>query len=65
VLEAPGLVAGFDDLAVVGEAVEQGGRHFGIAEDGGPFAEGEYYFYLEQKAEACDADDDHDAVEDD
>ena len=40
-LEAPGLVAGFDDLAVVGEAVEERRRHLGVAEDGGPFAEGE------------------------
>jgi hypothetical protein len=41
VLEAPGLVAGFDDLAVMCEAVEQRRRHLGVAEDGGPFAEGE------------------------
>ena len=40
-VEAPGLVAGLDDLAVMGEAVEQGGGHFGVTEDGGPFAEGE------------------------
>jgi hypothetical protein len=39
VLEAPGLVAGLDDVAVVGEAVEERGRHLGVAEDGGPFAE--------------------------
>jgi len=41
VLEAPALVAGLDDLAVVGEPVEQRGRHLGVAEDAGPFAEGE------------------------
>jgi hypothetical protein len=41
VLEAPGIVAGLDDLAVVGEPVEQRGRHLGVAEDAGPFAEGE------------------------
>ncbi len=39
VLEAPGFVAGLDDLAVVGKTVEQRRRHLGIAEDGGPFAE--------------------------
>ena len=41
VFKAPGLVAGFDDLAVMGQAVEQRSRHLGVAEDGGPFAEGE------------------------
>ena len=41
VLEAPALVAGLDDLAVVGEPVEERGGHLGVAEDGGPFAEGE------------------------
>ena len=40
VLEAPALVAGLDDLAVVGQAVEQRGGHLGVAEDGWPFAEG-------------------------
>ena len=33
VFEAPAFVAGFDDLAVMGEPVEQRGGHFGIAED--------------------------------
>ena len=41
VLEAPALVAGLDDLAVMGEAVEQRGGHLGVAEDARPFAEGE------------------------
>jgi hypothetical protein len=41
VFEAPGLVAGLDDFAVMGEAVQQRGSHFGIAKDGRPFAEGE------------------------
>ena len=41
VLEAPTLVAGFDDVAMVGQAVEQRGRHLGIAEHAGPFAERE------------------------
>ena len=41
VLEAPAFVAGLDDLAMMGEAIEQRRGHLGIAEDGGPFAEGE------------------------
>ena len=41
VLEAPALVAGLDDLAMMGETVEQGGGHLGVAEDRRPFAEGE------------------------
>ena len=41
VLEAPALVAGLDDVAVMREAIEQGRGHFGIAEDARPFAEGE------------------------
>ncbi len=40
-LEAPALIAGFDDVAVVREAIEQRCRHLGITEDAGPFAEGE------------------------
>ena len=34
VLEAPALVAGLDDLAMVGQAIEQGCGHLGVAEDG-------------------------------
>ena len=41
VLEAPALVVGVDDLAVVGQAVEQRRGHLGVAQDGWPFAEGE------------------------
>ena len=41
VLEAPALVAGLDDVAVMGEAVEQRRGHLGVAEDARPFAEGE------------------------
>ena len=41
VFEAPGLVAGFDDFAMMGQAVEQRGGHLGIAKDRGPFAEGQ------------------------
>ena len=40
-LEAPAVVAGLDDVAVVGQPIEQRGGHLGVAEDGGPFAEGE------------------------
>src|SRR3546814_4583740 len=39
ILEPPALVAGLDDVAVMGEPIEQRGGHFGIAEHGRPFAE--------------------------
>lgn len=40
VLEAPALVSGFDNIAMMGEAVEERGRHLGIAaKDAWPFAE--------------------------
>jgi len=38
-LEAPAVVAGFDDVAMVREAVEQRRRRLGITEDARPFAE--------------------------
>src|SRR3546814_8085431 len=41
VFEAPAVVARLDDIAVVGDAVEQRRGHFGVAEHGRPFAEGE------------------------
>ena len=42
VLEAPVLLAGLDDPAMVDEPVEQRRGHFGVAgEDAGPFPEGE------------------------
>ena len=41
VLEAPTLVAGLNDVAVVGEAVKQRRGHFGIAKDARPFAKRE------------------------
>ena len=41
VLEPPALVAGLDDVAMVGQAVEQRRCHFGVAKYAGPFAEGE------------------------
>ena len=43
VLEAPILVAGLDDVAVMREAVEQRGSHFWVAKDAGPFTEGEIF----------------------
>ena len=39
--ETPAVIAGFDDVAVVGQAIEQRGGHLCIAEHAGPFAEGE------------------------
>ena len=39
--EAPAVIAGLDDIAMVGQAIEQRGGHRGIAEHVGPFAEGE------------------------
>ena len=41
VLEAPAVVAGLDDVAMVRQPVEQGRGHLRIAEHAGPFAEGE------------------------
>ena len=38
--EAPAVVAGFHDVAVVSQAVEQRGGHLGVAEHAGPFTEG-------------------------
>ena len=37
----PALVAGPDDVAVVGKSVEKRGGHLGVAEDARPFSEGE------------------------
>jgi hypothetical protein len=39
--EAPAVISGFDDVAVMGQAIERGSRHLGIGEDARPFAEGE------------------------
>ena len=41
ILEAPGVVSGLDDLAVVRQTIEERGGHLGVAEDGRPFAEGQ------------------------
>ena len=38
-LEAPTVVSGFDDIAVVGQAIEQRGGHLGVAEHTWPFTE--------------------------
>ena len=40
-LEAPTVVSGLDDVAMVGEPIEQCGGHLGVAEDAMPFAEGQ------------------------
>ena len=37
--EAPIVVAGLDDVTVMGQAVEQRSGHFGVAEHAWPFAE--------------------------
>lgn len=41
VFEAPAVIAGLDNVAVMGEPVEQRRGHLGIAKDARPFAEGE------------------------
>ena len=41
VLEAPAVVAGLDDVAVVRQAIEHGCCHFGVAEHLWPIGEGE------------------------
>ncbi len=38
-LEPETVVAGFDDVAMMGEAIEERRRHFGVAKNSGPFAE--------------------------
>ena len=39
-LEAPAVVSGLDDIAVVGQSIEQRGGHFGVTEDARLFTEG-------------------------
>jgi hypothetical protein len=39
--EAEAVIAGFEDVAVVGEAVQQGRRHLGVAKDLCPSAKAE------------------------
>ncbi len=36
--EAKAVISGFDDVIAMCQAIEQGGGHFGIAKDRGPFA---------------------------
>ena len=38
--ESPAVIAGLDDVAVMGQPVEQRGGHLGVAEHAGPFTEG-------------------------
>jgi catechol 2,3-dioxygenase-like lactoylglutathione lyase family enzyme len=40
-LEADAVVSGLNDVAVVGQPVEQGRGHLGVTEDAGPFGEAE------------------------
>ena len=40
-LEAPTVVAGFDDVAMVGQAIEQRSGHLCVAEHARPFTEGQ------------------------
>jgi len=39
VLEEPGVVAGVDDIAVMGQTIEHGGRHLGVTKHLGPVRE--------------------------
>jgi hypothetical protein len=39
--ESPAVVAGFNDIAMMSEAIEQRRGHFGVAEYARPFTEGE------------------------
>jgi hypothetical protein len=41
IFEAPAGVAGLDDFAVMGQPIEQRGRHLGVAEDARPLGEGQ------------------------
>ena len=41
ITDAPALVSGLDDVAVVGQAIEERGGHLGVAEHRWPFGEGE------------------------
>ena len=41
VFEPVGFIAGFDNVAVMGDAVEHGSRHLGIGKDLHPFGEGQ------------------------
>jgi hypothetical protein len=51
--EPPGLISGFDDVAVMGAALEQGGRHLGVAEHAGSLSEGEVCAGNDGRARHC------------
>ena len=38
--ESPAVIAGLDNVTVMGQPVEQRGGHLGVAEHAGPFTEG-------------------------
>jgi hypothetical protein len=38
--ESPAIIAALDDVAVMGQPVEQRSGHLGVAKHAGPFAEG-------------------------
>jgi hypothetical protein len=40
VFEAPTVIAGLDNVAVIGDAIQQCASHLGIPERGGPLPEG-------------------------
>ena len=39
--EAPAVIAGLDDVAMMGDAIQKRGGHLGITEHGRPLPEGE------------------------
>ena len=39
-LEAEAVVSGLQDVAAMGQAIEQSGGHLGVTEDTAPFGEG-------------------------
>jgi hypothetical protein len=41
VFEAPTVIASLDDVAMMGDAIQERGGHFEIIKHGGPFAKGE------------------------
>jgi hypothetical protein len=43
VAEPEAVIAGFEDVTVMGEAIEQRGGHFRIAEHAGPLAEAQIF----------------------
>jgi len=41
IFEAPAFVSGLDDIAMMSEPIEHGGRHLGVTEHLRPIGEGE------------------------